>query len=94
MKKALVSVMSILALTIGISSCKKNKEVPPADKLSTPQNIKVKEFRADIRQDYQSGPEGEAADADLLVRVCPMVLAGAGFRLLWQGGRLYLKFLK
>ena len=58
------------------------------------QNIKVKEFRADIRQDYQSGPEGETADADLLVRVCPMVLAGAGFRLLWQGGRLYLKFLK
>lgn len=58
------------------------------------QNIKVKEFRADIRQDYQSGPEGEVADADLLVRVCPMVLAGAGFRLLWQGGRLYLKFVK
>lgn len=29
------------------------------------QNIKVKEFRADIRQDYQSGPEGETADADL-----------------------------
>lgn len=44
MKKALVSVMSILAITIGISSCKKNKEVPPADKLSTPQNIKVKEI--------------------------------------------------
>ena len=53
-------------------------------------HIRVKEFKAELRQDYLSGPEGESAEADLLVLVCPMILAGAGFRLLWQGGRLYL----
>ena len=32
--------------------------------------------------------------ADLLVLVCPMILAGAGFRLLWKGGKIYLRFAK
>lgn len=57
-------------------------------------HIRVREFRANIRQDYLCGPEGERADADILLAVCPMVLAGAGFRLLWQGGRIYLRFAK
>lgn len=57
-------------------------------------HIRVKEFKADLRQDYLSGPEGESAEADLLVLVCPMILAGAGFRLLWKGGKIYLRFAK
>ena len=48
-----------------------------------------------VRQTVSKWEQGRSVpDADLLVRVCPMVLAGAGFRLLWQGGRLYLKFVK
>ena len=42
----------------------------------------------------EAAQEGETAEADLLVLVCPMILAGAGFRLLWQGGRVYLRFAK
>ncbi len=57
-------------------------------------HIRVKEFKAELRQDYLSGPEGETAEADLLVLVCPMILAGAGFRLLWKGGKIYLQFAK
>lgn len=57
-------------------------------------HIRVKEFKAELRQDYLSGPEGESAEADLLVLVCPMILAGAGFRLLWKGGKIYLRFAK
>lgn len=57
-------------------------------------HIHVREFKAEVSQDYLSGPEGETADADLLILVCPMVLAGAGFRLLWQGGHIYLRFAK
>lgn len=57
-------------------------------------HIRVKEFKAELRQDYLSGPEGETAEADLLVLVCPMILAGAGFRLLWKGGKIYLRFVK
>lgn len=57
-------------------------------------HIHVKEFKADLRQDYLSGPEGESAEADLLVLVCPMILAGAGFRLLRKGGKIYLRFAK
>ena len=57
-------------------------------------HIRVKEFKAELRQDYLSGPEGETAEADLLVLVCPMILAGAGFRLLWKGGKIYLRFAK
>ena len=34
------------------------------------------------------------APGDLLVLVCPMILAGAGFRLLWKGGKIYLRFAK
>ena len=33
-------------------------------------HIRVKEFKAELRQDYLSGPEGESAEADLLVLVC------------------------
>lgn len=57
-------------------------------------HIRVKEFKAELRQDYLSGPEGESAEADLLVLVCPMILAGAGFRLLRKGGKIYLRFAK
>ncbi len=57
-------------------------------------HIRVKEFKAEVFQDYLSGPDGETADADLLLLVCPMILLGAGFRLLWQGGRAYLRFAK
>lgn len=57
-------------------------------------HIRVKEFKAELRQDYLSGPEGETAEADLLVLVCPMILAGAGFRLLRKGGKIYLRFAK
>lgn len=57
-------------------------------------HIHVKEFQVNLQQNYISGPEGETADADLLLLVCPMVLAGAGFRLLWQGGKIYLRFAK
>ena len=57
-------------------------------------HIHVKEFKVEILQDYLSGPDGETADADLLLLVCPMILLGAGFRLLWQGGRAYLRFAK
>lgn len=55
-------------------------------------HIHVREFAVSLSQDYLSGPEGEMADADLLLLISPLALLAAGFRLLWQGGRAYLRF--
>lgn len=54
-------------------------------------HIRVREYRVQVLQDYIHGPTAEQAEADLLFRLSLLTLLTAGVRLLWHGGRLYLR---
>ena len=94
--KEILKAAGVLNEGVDIISCPTcgRTQIPVAEiaekvRLAT-QNLRVP-LKVAVMGCIVNGP-GEMADADLLLLISPLALLAAGFRLLWQGGRAYLRF--